>query len=115
MECSMCNESCNLPNDTKPSSKFAVILSDGKIVCNHCNDVLDWADSCGISKDKPLVKTKIKSIESSAQPKQSQTTTSNSQKEAKKTSSVMMISCPKCKSQFSGRVCSCGFKNPLFR
>ena len=60
MECLICNELCNLISDTEPSSKFAVILDDGKIVCNQCNNVLSWADTCVISKYKPLVKTNSK-------------------------------------------------------
>jgi hypothetical protein len=113
MECHICQESCNLPTDTKPSSKFAVILADGRIVCNQCQDVLDWADTCGISKDKLLVKTNPN--ENHPQTKQSQITKDVTTNQTKKTSGVVTIRCPKCKSQFSGRVCSCGFKNPLFR
>ncbi len=113
MECPVCKETCNIPNDTntRTSGKFAVARSDGKTVCNQCSDVLDWADSCGINDDQKLVepKTEIKQI------KKDQPTSKVSQPASKKITSFVTICCPKCNSQFSDRLCSCGFKNPLYR
>jgi hypothetical protein len=103
MECSLCNESCGLPSDAKSTSKFAVILKDGKIVCNHCRDVIDWADTCFLSNDNPLSKPKDESKIESTQPV------------TKKIQSITIIRCIKCKAQFSDKFCACGFKNPLFR
>jgi len=91
MKCSMCNQLCELPTNNT-SSIFAIILEKDKIICNQCQDVLDWTNICDISKNKP--------IESVSK---------------KNTSNIVMIRCPKCKSQFSGHNCSCGFKNPLYR
>lgn len=109
MECSVCNELCSIPNDTnsRAGGKFAVVMDGGKIVCNHCQDVLDWADTCGISDKKTLdkPKTEVKHIRKEDKP----------QVPVKKTINISTISCPKCKAHFSGRVCSCGFKNPLYR
>ncbi len=99
----MCNQQCNIPSDTKLSSKFAVTLTNGTIICTGCQDFLLWTNASGISEE-PKFETKLTAPPKPHQPK-----------EVKKTSSVMMINCPKCKSKFSEQTCSCGFKNPLFR
>ena len=116
MECSLCNELYNLPtNNIRPNSKFTIILDDGKIVCNHCYDVLEWTKLCDISKDKSLIN---KPAETIIQTKQSQTTITTPISKpfiGNIAPNVVIITCPKCKFHFSGRFCSCGFKNPLFR
>jgi hypothetical protein len=60
MECPMCNEYCSLPTDTNPSQKFTVILNDGSILCNQCQDIKEWVDICGLNNiNNPKPKTQI--------------------------------------------------------
>ena len=112
MECSLCNEICNLPSDTKSSSKFAVVLTNGKVVCHQCEDVIGWADSsCMRSDGNYKVESKTKPTPNiDTKPKVEPIVDTTNKK-----TSVTMIRCTKCKSYFSGRVCTCGFKNPLYR
>ena len=80
-------------------TKITTLTLDGKDICIPCSDIQDWVDTISIgNKSINRKQIEIKAIE----------------KPVKK-EIVNMIPCPRCKNKFSGRNCSCGFKNPLFK
>jgi hypothetical protein len=101
MECPICNNYCNLPNEKKLNGRFAILDSTDRLVCNECYDILDWAvTTCNST---PIIKSK------KSKPKV------ESKKKDNQSSSLMMINCPKCHNIFADKICKCGYKNPLFR
>jgi hypothetical protein len=90
MNCTVCNITCIKPDEKSKSSNNVANIRNGSIICNACLAVIDMMGSNTKTETK-IVKQEIK------------TKTNNS------------ILCPKCKESFSGQICECGFKNPLFR
>ena len=90
MNCTICNIICIKPDEKSKSSNNIANIRDGSIICNACISVIDMMGSTNKTESK-IIKQEIK------------------------TKIVNSILCPKCKESFSGQICGCGFKNPLFR
>jgi len=80
--------SCSLCHTSFSSEEIKIIYHD-KLYCEECHESLLFAD------DSLEMKKEIKP--------------------EKKEKKEVFYKCLKCKSSYSGRNCSCGFKNPLFR
>lgn len=95
MECTICHTICDLPtNNTNNTKNIAIVSNNGIIKCLPCYEISDL-----LSDDKPFIrKEETKQVINN-----------------KPVSNQQQINCPKCKKKFSGKMCDCGFKNPIYR
>lgn len=94
MRCSICDSNIIIPDSTTSnisSEKYAIKYGD-QFICIGCDEVKMFIDSTNQSvkseEIKPKIINKVNIIKQS-------------------------IVCIKCKSEFSGPKCTCGFENPL--
>ena len=102
MECKICNSKCIIPTSSYATSSQNILIEekDGSIICSACSDVKDFANSI---IEKPNNKRELNSKQIESKPP----------RELRE--NKVFYNCLKCKSTFTGRVCTCGFINPLYK
>ena len=92
IQCSLCSVNCNQLN----THTIAIISQNGTHLCLPCSEIQDWTNSLSTTKKQLNKSTK-------------------STKPVLIKNSQNILTCPKCKTQFSEAKCKCGFKNPLYK
>jgi hypothetical protein len=111
MKCKLCNTDCIIPTSAFAASSQNILMktTDGTHVCSACFDAQEFATS--------VVKTTITKTNLSGQ-------TNDSDKKVcelhgknthVKAENKIYVKCNKCTKTFSGPMCECGFKNPLYK
>ena len=91
IKCKVCSIECNKQNNVN-NENIAIIDTNGNVYCIKCKDILDFALDITIPSNiikPPILSSNIKPIP--------------------------LYICIKCKQNYTGSKCKCGFKNPLYR
>ncbi len=109
MKCKLCNIDCITPTGAFAASSQNILMktTDGTHVCSACFDAQEFA-SC-------VVKTTITKTNLSGQTNDSDKKVEIQDNKVVKPENKLYVRCNKCTKSFSGPMCDCGFKNPLFK
>ena len=112
MECKICLIKCINKNefDFIVPSNIAIIDINGDIYCLKCKDIADFASDI-------MVNNKINDNKINDNKINENKINDNKINENKinKNKIIQTYICIKCKENYKGEKCKCGFKNPLYR